>query len=223
MSHPLPRRAAAGLLLVTLGLAACQGAYYGTLEKLGVHKRDILVDRVEEGRDAQHAAKEQFQSALEAFREVTDFDGGELDDVYSRLKREYDRSEARVKAVRSRIDDIEDVAEDLFDEWRKELDHISDEDLRRRDEIGLRETRARYEDLIDAMRRAERKMQPVLTVFSDHVLFLKHNLNARAIASLQGELVSIEEDITGLIGDMESSIAEADAFIASMESDGPQP
>ena len=206
-----------------LALGSCRSAYYGALEKLGVHKRDILVERVEEGRDAQHAAKEQFQSALEAFREVSDFEGGELDDLYRRLQKEYDRSEAQVRAVRSRIEKIEEVSEDLFDEWKQELQEIQNEELRRRDEISLRETRARYEDLIDAMRRAESKMQPVLTVFADHVLFLKHNLNARAIASLQGQLGSIEDDISSLIADMEGSIAEADAFIATMEGAGPRP
>ena len=223
MTTSLPRWAATGLILGALTLGSCRSAYYGALEKLGVHKRDILVERVEEGRDAQHAAKEQFQSALEAFREVSDFEGGELDDLYRRLQKEYDRSEAQVRAVRSRIEKIEEVSEDLFDEWKQELQEIQNEELRRRDEISLRETRARYEDLIDAMRRAESKMQPVLTVFADHVLFLKHNLNARAIASLQGQLGSIEDDISSLIADMEGSIAEADAFIATMEGAGPRP
>ena len=217
MTTPLPRWAIAALLLGALALSSCKTAYYGALEKMGVHKRDILVERVEDGRDAQHAAKEQFQSALEAFREVSDFEGGELEQVYERLQKEYDRSEARVAAVRDRIDAIEDVAEDLFDEWKRELEQIQDDELRRRDELNLRETRNRYEDLIGAMRRAERKMAPVLTAFSDHVVFLKHNLNVQAIASLQGQLVSIEDGIAQLIVEMEESIGEADAFIASMD------
>jgi hypothetical protein len=79
------------------------------------------------------------------------------------------------------------------------------------------ETKDRYADLISAMRRAEVKMEPVLQSFGDQVLFLKHNLNAKAITSLQGSLASIESDVGILIRDMETSIAEADAFIASME------
>ena len=43
-------------LLLLLGLVAgCSSAYYNTMEKLGVHKRDIMVDRVGEARDAQEA------------------------------------------------------------------------------------------------------------------------------------------------------------------------
>lgn len=210
------------LALVGCALPACKGATYNVYEKFGVHKRDILVERVEDGRDAQHEAKEQFQSALEAFREVADFEGGDLEELYRKLKKEYERSEERVQDVSGRVDAIEDVAEDLFDEWQGELGEIQSLDLRERSQATLRETRDRYEQLIDAMRRAESQMGPVLALFKDHVLFLKHNLNALAITSLQGELVSIEDDVAGLIADMEASIAEADAFIATIEGGDPE-
>lgn len=214
MIQPLARVALAGLLLA---LPACQSTYYSAMERFGVHKRDILVDRVQEGRDAQEEAKEQFQTALEAFKSVETFDGGDLEKLYDELNREYERSESRVQAVRNRIDSIEDVSKDLFKEWEKELDEYENEDFRRKSEQQMQDTKERYDELITAMRRAESKMQPVLTAFSDQVLFLKHNLNAKAISSLQGSLVEIEADVGALIGEMEASIAEADAFIAAME------
>jgi nitrogen fixation-related uncharacterized protein len=42
------------LIAVFLGLffGGCSKAYYGAMEKVGIHKRDILVDRVEGARDA---------------------------------------------------------------------------------------------------------------------------------------------------------------------------
>lgn len=52
--------------------------------------------------------------------------------------------------------------------------------------------------------------------FYDQVLFLKHNLNARAIASLKGNVASIESDIAVLIREMEASIREANRFIDAM-------
>lgn len=208
---------ATSLAILVLATASCRSAYYGTLEAFGVHKRDVLVDRVEEGRDAQQAAKEQFASALDAFRSVEDFDGGDLEKVYEKLKGEFDASEKRVAAVSGRIDSIETVAADLFAEWEGELSEIKSADLRRRSEETLESTRERYGDLIAAMKRAESKMEPVLDVFRDHVLFLKHNLNAQAIASLEGSLGSIESEVGSLIRDMEASIAEADAFIETIE------
>lgn len=43
--------------LLALCLGGCSSAYYKTMENFGVEKRDILVDRVEEARDAQDDAR----------------------------------------------------------------------------------------------------------------------------------------------------------------------
>ena len=48
------------------------------------------------------------------------------------------------------------------------------------------------------------------------MLFLKHNLNARVIAAIQQEGVAVETEIAGLIRAMEAAIAEADAFIKTL-------
>lgn len=197
-------------------ILGCESAYYGTMEKFGYHKRDLMVDRVESARDGQEEAKEQFESALDKFSSVLQFDGGDLEDKYDQLKTEYDKSEARAKTVRDRIDAVEDVAEDLFDEWEAELQQYKSDSLRRSSARKLKQTQRQYEQLIGAMKRAEKKMDPVLTAFHDQVLFLKHNLNARAIASLQTELVSVEAEVNSLIRDMEASINEANAFINTM-------
>ena len=132
------------------------------------------------------------------------------------LERAYERSTADAQAVRDRIDAVESVAEALFKEWQAELDEYTSDSLRRASQKQLSDTRERYEDLMAAMRRAESKIQPVLDAFHDQVLFLKHNLNAKAIASLQDELVSVETDITALVREMQASIDEANAFIESM-------
>ncbi len=190
--------------------------YYGTMEKFGVEKREILVDRVEDARDDQEAAKEQFQTALQQFKAATGFDGGELEDVYDRLNREYERSKARADDVRGSINKVEDVANALFREWEQELEQYTNEALRRDSAMKLQMTRERYSKLIDTMRRAELRIPPVLSVFNDQVLYLKHNLNAQAIASLQTQVSQIENDVSGLLRDMETSIAEANAFITDM-------
>jgi hypothetical protein len=197
-------------------LSGCATAYYGTMEKLGIHKREILVDRVGEARDAQEEAKEQFSSALERFTVVLGFEGGDLQDKYDELNKEFERSESRAEDVSDRIDAVEEVAAALFEEWEDELDLYTNAELKRASQRQLADTKRQYAQLIDAMKRAERKIAPVLNAFRDQVLYLKHNLNAQAIASLKGELASVETDVAALIRDMERSIAEADRFIDSM-------
>lgn len=204
------------LVLCFLALAGCDKAYYKTMEAFGQHKRDLLVDRVEDTRDSQQEVKEQFQTALEKFSAVVNFDGGDLKDKYTKLKAELERSESKTETVRKNIADVEDVSNALFTEWESELDQYSNNDLRRLSKAKLDETRQQYTQLIGAMMRAEAKIEPVLAVFRDQVLFLKHNLNAQAVASLQDELVSVKADIASLVKEMEVSIAEADAFIKAM-------
>lgn len=139
-----------------------------------------------------------------------------MEQTYKSLNREFERSQSRAEAVTDRIDLVEDVAGALFDEWRQEIDQYSNPKLRRLSSQQLKRTQRRYTDLLRAMRVAENRMQPVLSTFQDQVLFLKHNLNARAIASLRDEFGSIENDIAVLIRDMETSIAKADAFIKEL-------
>ncbi len=195
---------------------ACRTVYYDVWEVFGREKRHILTKRVEASQEDQRAAQEQFQTTFELFQQVTQFDGGDLERLYRRLEGAYADSEEKAQAVRDRIRSIEEVAGDLFTEWEREIEEIQNPGLRGRSQASLRETRARYGDLIAAMQRAETRMDPVLVAFRDQVLFLKHNLNARAIASLRGDLESIEDDVAALIAEMQNAIQEAEAFVATL-------
>jgi hypothetical protein len=216
----LRRTALPFALTLALLLAGCQAIQYRALESFGIEKRDMLVTRVTRARDAQTEAREQFSSALEEFRSVVAVDAGQLERAYDRLSTEYDRSERRAKAVTERIDSVERVGQDLFREWEAELGEYTDAARRRDSERLLRDTRKRYDGLMKAMREAEGSMEPVLRVFRDQVLTLKHNLNAQAIGSLRQELGAIEKQTAALMRDMDRAIAEADRFIANMRTDG---
>jgi SMC interacting uncharacterized protein involved in chromosome segregation len=208
---------AAIISIVLLFAAGCQSLYYGTMEKFGKYKRDILVDRVKNARDAQEQTKEQFASALDKFRSVVNVEGGKLQEKYDQLKGELDKSESKASAVKKRINDVEDVASALFDEWTKELDQYKNAELRAESKRKLDQTRQKYTQLIGAMKKADSKIEPVLSAFRDQVLFLKHNLNTQAVASLQSEVSTMEADTGKLIAEMEKSIAEADTFIKTMK------
>ena len=213
-STPMNPRIVPFLLLLLTG---CSNVYYNAMEKVGFAKREILVDRVEDAQEAQQDAKEQFTSALDQLLEITRSDGGDLKTTYNRLNSELRRSETRAKEVRERIAAVEDVAEALFDEWEDELEQYESASLRRSSERQLRATRERYEKMIGLMQRAASRMDPVLATFRDQVLFLKHNLNARALAGLDVTAKELEADVGALLADMERSIREADAFVAELQ------
>ena len=214
MKH-LTRLLTLSLLLI---LTACATMYLEGLEKIGIPKRDVMVFRGEKARDTQEETKEQFKSALEQFTAATHFSGGDLEATYKRLNETYEASVNKAEEVRSRIKDIESVSEALFTEWKQEITQYSSASLRQSSQRKLDTTQAHYRQLIASMKQAEAKIEPILRVFRDQVMFLKHNLNARAIASLKGELGTIKSDVSALIASMEHSINEANAFISTMES-----
>jgi hypothetical protein len=204
------------LLSLSVALSGCQSVYYASMEKLGIEKREILSDRVSEARDQQEDAKETFADALQAFTAVTEYQGGDLEAVYSKLSAAYEDSQEAAERVSARIAKVESVGDALFAEWTRELDDYSSESLRRSSEASLRETKAQYALLLRKMHAAEESMQPVLELFEDQVLYLKHNLNARAIAALDVEVVQIQNRVEALVAEMEASIDEADAFIKTL-------
>ena len=198
-------------------LCGCTSLNYKMQEKfLGNEKRDILVSRVGKANDAQKETQEVFKDALEQFNSVVQFDGGNLQKQYDKMSAQLERCEGRAEAVHTRIADVDRVARDLFREWAAEAKQFKNAEFRRDSEAKLRETQRNYERMLGAMRNAEEKIEPVLSVFRDQVLYLKHNLNAKALASLQDETARIETDVNGLIKDLSAAIAEADRFIQAM-------
>ena len=205
------------LIVCSIFFIACSQAYYGTMEKLGIHKREILVDRVKEARESQQEGEEQFSSALEQFKSIVEVDGGNIQKAYDKLSDEYQKSREAADEISDRIESIESVSKALFAEWRQEIGQYTSANLKRESEAKLKRTEREYGLLIDAMKQAESLLQPVLGAMNDQVLFLKHNLKARAISSLEAEVVKIDEDVDRLLKATRKAIAEADSFIANMD------
>ena len=173
------------LLMIPLGFSACDTAYIAAMDKMGYAKRDFLSSRVKSARDAQEEAKKDIQNALDQFGKVVAYQGGNLETTYKKLNSELQSSEDSAKTVRKRIEDIESVADALFSEWTTELGQYSSADLRRKSEAKLTQTQIRYNNMLGAMKRAEQRIDPVLKPLRDQVLYLKHNLNARALAAIK--------------------------------------
>ncbi|QOV91280.1 DUF2959 domain-containing protein [Humisphaera borealis] len=205
------------IMLLGSLFTGCKSASNAFWEKMGYEKRELLVSDVKKARDEQNKAKEEIKTTMERFKEVTNFQGGELETKYNKLKSAYDDASSRAGKVSGRIKDVEKTAGDLFKEWETELGQYTDAQLRAQSKQKLDSTRAQYSQLVGVMKQAESKMTPVLQAFNNQVLYLKHNLNAAAISSLQGTAASIDSDVTKLIAEMEASIKEANDFIKTIE------
>ncbi len=209
----------AGLLIFAVLLSGCTSAYYRTLKAFGQEKRDILVSRVKDAKKDQQQTKEQIKTTMESFQELTGFKGGSLEESYKRLNSEYEKASNQANKLHERIQSIDQVSNDLFNEWQKEIDEMGNARLKSQSSAMLRNSKVREAAYMRAMRKTESKMKPVLAAFHDQVLFLKHNLNARAIGSLKGTTASIQGNVEDLTASIDASMQEADNLISSLSTD----
>lgn len=191
--------------------------YYQSRESLlGHHKRDIVVIQVEQTCNSLVNTRDQFEDALRQFKDIVDVAETSLEHRYKLLQRQYDFCKNRSDDVSHRISAIEEVSNSLFKEWEDELEHYSSRALRSKSRQQLKISKQQYARLVKTLRKAESRIHPVLSAFKDQVLFLKHNLNAQAIAALQHEFVEIGIDISKLIEVMEITINEASRFVSTL-------
>ncbi|WKJ89059.1 DUF2959 domain-containing protein [Methylomonas montana] len=189
-------------------------AYYQSRESLlGHQKRDIVVVQVGQACESLKESRDQFVDALDKFKSIVSLPDSSLEQRYQQLKRRYDLCRGKADQVSQRIQAVEDISEALFAEWEAELALYSNRALKARSQQQLKKSRQQYARLLKALQTAETRMHPVLAAFQDQVLFLKHNLNAHAIAALRHEFVEIGVDISRLIEVMEKTISEASQFV----------
>lgn len=201
------------IAMTTVAMLGCQSAYYSAMEKVGVHKRDIMLDRVENAQTAQQDAQQQFKSALDQLSQLINYDGGDLAAQYELVNDQYEASKSSAEEVSDRISAIENVAEALFDEWNDEIQQYASASLKQQSQQKLRKTQRNYQSLIKSMHRAKDRMAPVLSALKDNSLYLKHNLNAQAIGALQGEYKTIKRDVESLLAEMSKAIEQSQQFI----------
>lgn len=209
-----------GSLLLSLLFTSCarkiREVKYNAFEMVGLEKRDLFKREVKNVQEEQDETGEAFKDALTRLKEMYDFEGGDLEKQHSKLKASYESAKAEAGDLRQRIKNVNEVAGDLFDEWEDEIDEISTKSLRRKSEKQLEKTQKRFKELQKQMNVAEKKMEPVLVKLKDQVLFLKHNLNAKAIAGLKSESGQIQTEIRTLIKEVEDASKEAEQFIETL-------
>jgi hypothetical protein len=192
--------------------------YFSALEKIGIEKRDLFIKRIKAARNSQVDAKEQFKNALEEYKSVVNVEGGDLESKYSKLSAILDESEKSAEDVKTRVIKVRDVAVSLFQEWKSELSDYSNQELRRDSEKKLDKAKMEYAAMMASMKIASDRLEPALKPLRDNVLYLKHNLNAKAIMALNAEVIRVEEKVDNLIEELSRSIADADEYVKRMES-----
>jgi hypothetical protein len=216
MGEVLRRTICIPLILLVLLLAGCKSTYYKAMQTLGREKRDILVQRIKDAKKDQDQTKQQLQTTMESFQALTGFQGGSLEKSYKRLNSDYESADSQASKLHDKIQSIDQVSNDLFKEWQGEIAAMDNAKLKAQDNLMLRNAKTRQATYMRAMHRTEDQIAPVLKAFQDQVLFLKHNLNSRAIGSLKGTSATLQGNVADLIQSIDASSQEADKLISSL-------
>ncbi len=177
-------------------------------------KRHLLKDEIKDVKKSQEKAEDEFKDALTRIKELYDYKDGNLEEYYEKLKQSYDDCNNRSVEIEKRILVVTKIADAHFLEWKMELKEIKDPELRNKSKSSLSTTRLKFKKLEKTLNDVAKRMHPILAKLNDYVLYLKHNLNAKAVAdSLGGQIMSIETDIIKLIEEMNKSIRETEIFI----------
>ena len=199
-------------LFLLMSFTSCSTIYYKSWEVLGKEKRDLLESNMGDLSEDQEDAREEFSSVLEKIQKKYYFDGGKLEDTYDKVSSDYEDLESEVNSVSDQIEKVEEIAEDLFDEWEDEADSFENASYRKRSLASLDKTKKSFKGVLVSARKSEEKMKRLLKKYRDQVLYIKHNLNAKAIGHLSGKLKNLENEMNALILELKSSIEKSKNF-----------
>lgn len=194
----------------------CATVYYDVWEALGQEKRDLLRSNILKTKKDHHKVEDQFEDTLAKVRATYKLKNPKLESLYDTFKEDYQLSKSKAEQLSRRIETVNNIAQDLFSEWKTESSKIKN-DTYRKDSVKKRQlSMVRFGAMMKSMREVEKSLGPVLTKLNDQVLYLKHNLNASSIGAFKGELNSVETEIKNLIAEIQQSNKQADKFIAQL-------
>lgn len=217
MNHKeaLPR---AALALAVFFIAACSSTRTSFLLFGGSKDaEEALIDSVRCARAEQAQSQEDFSAAFRLFQRLTAPQAVELEELDAELEDSIDECDEAAERLRERILEIRTDSSTLFTEWKAELEHFSGEALRKKSESMLVDTEERSQRVIAALEEIQGKMEPVLLKFHDYELFFNHNLNPRAIATLEDTYDDFDQELESLNEEIASAMNEMNAFLERLE------
>lgn len=210
--HSTARAAVAALLLASL--PACSFVNNLIKGKSGPADVDDLVAAVENVQKELDASKGSMLAAVQGLQAITapDFQGDAVK-AHKELVEVVENSEDQADELRGAIEDMQAASVPVFDQWTKDLEAYSNPEMRQRSQARLSAARERYDAVLAAVEPLLVEYEAVNQTLRDHVLFLKHDMNPAALATIQDDVRSVAKDAASLDGRFNSGRAAAIAYV----------
>jgi hypothetical protein len=211
---PFARAVAAVLALVTI--PSCTWVSNLISGNSGPADVDDLVEAVEKVNGELDSSKESMLAAVQKLQAVTapDFKGDAVA-AYKDLKKTIDSSDDQANDLRKCVEKMQAAAEPVFDQWTKDLEAYSNPEMRARSQQRLAAARERFDTVVAAVEPVLVEYETINQTLHDHALFLSHDMNPAAIATIQGDVRSVAKEASALDGSFNSAKAAARAYVDS--------
>jgi len=179
--------------------------------------QQALVDSVRSAAVETEESQEDYGSALNLFQRLTAPQAVEIETLNEDFDEALEECQQRADDLAERLESVRTEADTLFQSWTQDLEHFSGDALRKKSEAMMVETQARAQRVITSLESVRASMTPVLLKLQDYSLFFRHNLNARAIATLEDTYKGFDSEFTALNQELEQARAEMATFLAGFE------
>jgi chromosome segregation ATPase len=176
------------------------------------HKQtERLVKRAGETLKQIVETKQQLQKTLTIYNSIIDAKTDDANKTYKDLVKAVEQCEKKRGDVQNKTEEMEKEAHIFFQEWNASLSGISNEDLKKRSQERLNDTRVRYGDILSAGRRAGAEFDTFIGDLRDQIAYLGFDLNPSAVESLKGDAAKLNQHgdvLFGKIDDVNKKITE---------------
>ncbi len=189
----------------------------------GVRQTERLAKKAEALIDEVAKAQGQVRATLVAYNDLLFGSNTDMRKPYRALDKELTRTGKRREAVRRAATDAKAESTDYFRAWAGSLPLIEDDELRERSEARLRDSRARFDGIVDAGLRAAAAYEPFVARLRDQWNYLGHDLNPSGVESLRPDAQKTADEGTQLLNEIDASLRQSREYVASIRSRQPPP
>jgi hypothetical protein len=214
----MPSIRATSLALLALVAGGCKSFGGSFLVFGGSHApQEDLVARARGAEKDIQEARADFAAASQLYQRLSSPQAVELEKLSGEFEDAVETCEDRAEDMADRIEAIREETVGLVKDWTEELARFSSDAVRKKSEAQMRDTEAYAQRLIAALERLQGRVQPVLLKLQDYELFFEHNLNARAIATLQDTYKDFDNEFRAFESELGKAQGEITAFLAHFE------
>lgn len=185
----------------------------------GEKQIDKLVDRAGDTIAAIRAARRQVSTTVSDYNQILDGEAEDNRAAYKKLQKALKKSEKSAAAVGAQAEKMDLAASDYFAGWEASLSEITSDDMRTRSEERMKETRERYDGILQAGRQAGEAFRPFVTQLKDQIVFLGHDLNPAAIEDLQDDAEKLNSQAKEVFSRVDETMRTALRYMASLKPD----